>query len=95
VTWAATEGDDTGGSEILSYQLEMDDGDGGDFLKLTGGQESQYLKLSYTVTAGIKEGVTFRFRFRARNAVGWSEYSPITYIEAASTPGRPPPPRLA
>lgn len=95
VTWAASEGGDTGGSEILSYQLQMDDGDGGDFQELTGGEGVQYLKLSYTVSAGVAEGVTFRFRFRARNAVGWSDYSPITYIEAASTPGRPTAPRLA
>lgn len=94
MTWAGTGPTDTGGSEILSYVLEMDDGAGGDFRPLTGGESTQFLKLSYTVYEGIAEGATFRFRFRARNAVGWSAYSPIVYIEAASRPGTPPPPRL-
>jgi hypothetical protein len=34
------------------------------------------------------------FRYRARNAVGWSSYSPTKYIEAIGKPGIPPAPEL-
>lgn len=94
--WAVSP--DDGGSEVLSYQLEMDDGLGGDFQVLVGGDASEddyYLKLTFTVFAGISEGVTYRFRYRSVNSVGWSQYSPITYIMAASIPEKPAAPALA
>ena len=47
------------------------------------------------VYAGIEEGTTYRFRYRSLNSVGWSEYSPITYIMAASKPEKPAVPMLA
>jgi len=82
-TWSAIPASSNGGSEILGYQLEQDDGAGGDFVVLTGegvaGAED-YLKLSYTAYAGIVEGVTYRFRYRGKNAAGWGPYSPITHL---------------
>jgi hypothetical protein len=35
------------------------------------------------------EGRTYRFRCRALNIKGWSEFSAITYILAASAPSKP------
>lgn len=92
VDWAKIVSPNDGGSEVLSYQLAMDDGEGGDFVILVGGEtneEDYFLKLTYTVYAGIAEGSTYRFRYRSLNSVGWSEYSPITYIMAASIPEKP------
>jgi hypothetical protein len=86
-----------GGSEILSYQVEVDDGAGGDFHRLTGVEKTDdhhYLKLSFTVYDGIVKGVTYRFRYRSLNNVGWSDYSPISFIRAASIPNKPPAPQL-
>lgn len=34
----------------------------------------------------------YRFRFRVRNVNGWSSFSPISYIKAATKPERPPAP---
>ena len=34
----------------------------------------------------------YRFRYRSSNINGWSAYSPITYIKAATVPARPPAP---
>ncbi len=96
--WQAIAAGADGGSEVLSYQLDMDDGAGGDFKPLTGREESStggYLKLTFTVYEGIRAGVTYRYRYRAMNGVGWSAYSPISYIKAASVPSAPPPPTLA
>jgi hypothetical protein len=94
VTWAVITGAANGASEILSYELSMDDGAGGDFVALTANNGTEYLKLTYTVFAGIVEGVTYRFQYRSRNAVGWSNYSPVSYIRAAAKPERPPAPQL-
>jgi hypothetical protein len=37
----------------------------------------------------ISQGVTYGFRYRARNIYGWGSWSPITYILAASVPEAP------
>lgn len=36
----------------------------------------------------------YRFRYRSRNAVGWSDYSPEAHIKAAGKPDAPPAPKL-
>lgn len=46
VTW--NEVADNGGSTILSYSIEMDNGEGGDFVILAG-YDTDYLQLYYTV----------------------------------------------
>lgn len=81
----------SGGSNIISYELQMDNGKGGDFISLVG-LNTDNLDTYFTVTSNIQEGVYYRFRYRARNVNGWSGYSPITYIQAATIPIRPPAP---
>ena len=81
----------SGGSIILSYSLEMDDGKGGSFT-IIGCGTTYCLNTAYTITSGISSGVIYRFRYRALNIAGWSSYSPITNIKAATKPTRPPAP---
>jgi len=50
VTW--TEVPDDGGSDIVSYSLEMDDGLGGDFTPMIG-LANNYLLLYFTIQDGI------------------------------------------
>ena len=71
-----------GGSPIVSYSLEVDDGQGGNFIPVFG-YLSNSMALSYTFTNNVERGKTFRARYRVRNAVGWGDYSPIGYILAA------------
>mmetsp|Transcript_23478 Transcript_23478/g.36173 ORF Transcript_23478/g.36173 Transcript_23478/m.36173 type:complete len:145 (-) Transcript_23478:13-447(-) len=80
----------------MSYELEMDDGEGGDFVSLVGGDSSggDSLATTWTTSSNISEGVLYRFRYRARNVNGWSDYSPITYLKAATVPARPSAPSL-
>ena len=52
------------------------------------------MKLKFTVYDEIVEGETYRFRLRAKNAIGWGPYSPITHVLAASVPQKPDPPTL-
>lgn len=85
--------DENGGSPILSYELQMDDGIGGNFTSLIGGSKDS-LETTFTISTGITEGGIYRFRFRSRNVNGWSLFSDIRYIKAATIPQRPPAPLL-
>ena len=37
----------------------------------------------------MQRGVLYRCRYRVRNSIGWSGYSPIGYLLAASVPFAP------
>lgn len=69
----------------------MDDGKGGDFVSLSG-YHTNYLKLWYTVERNITKGTIYRFRYRAKNNVGWGPFSDISFIQAANVPAKPPVP---
>jgi len=62
-------------SEVL-YELEMDDGDAGEFALIFSSSQMT----SFTAIEGIKRGKYFRFRYRAKNVIGYSEYSDVAYI---------------
>ena len=71
----------------------MDDGEGGEFAALLGNEsQGDSLATRHTIAYGLREGVLYRFRYRARNVNGWSALSPIAYIRAATVPARPPAP---
>jgi len=76
---------------VISYSLEVDDGLGGDFTSLYGDVVNT-MTLSYTYSLNIIKGSTYRARYRALNLIGWSGYSPIGYLTAASAPSAPPAP---
>ena len=67
-----------GNSPIISYNMEMDDGLGGEWITV-GGLETYSLTTSYTIVSGINRGRTYRFRYRTSNSAGWSGYSDILY----------------
>jgi len=79
---------DDGDSPILSYSLEVDDGRGGLLMPMYG-VDTNSLSLTYTFSSGVQRGLTYRARYRSRNSVGWSAYSPIGYITAAVKPSAP------
>jgi hypothetical protein len=85
----STDSSATGGSEILSYSLEVDDGAGGNFAALYG-LNSDSLSTMYLHLRDDMRGLVIRARYRVKNAVGWSQYSPISYTRAAERPSAPP-----
>lgn len=89
VTFGPQSVDKNGGSPLLSYDLQMDDGIGGDFSSLVG-FEHDSLETIFTVTQAMNQRITsgaiFRFRYRVRNVNGWSLFSPITHVKAATVP---------
>ena len=80
------------GAQISSYEVQVDDGAGGDFSTILGGDSTVYLGTSAQTSTNIVQGHTYRVRVRARNVNGWSDYSDIAYILAASKPDPPPKP---
>lgn len=66
----------------MSYSLEKDDGMGGVFIPVTG-LSADNLATTQLISHGISKGVTYRFRYRARNKYGWSPYSDISFLLAA------------
>jgi len=57
---------------------------------LIGGEGAENsLETSYLIEQGIIGGNIYRFRFRSRNINGWSEFSEVVHIKAATIPIRP------
>jgi hypothetical protein len=46
------------------------------------------------ISYNIIKSKSYRFRYRAKNINGWSDYSDIIYITAAVKPAKPPAPTL-
>lgn len=66
----------------------MDDGISGDFVSIVGLTTNSMLT-AYTVTSNIIKGNSHRFRYRAKNLVGWGPLSANTAILAARVPSAP------
>ncbi len=81
------------GSQIISIELQMDDGLGGDYMSVSGGIIDTLLT-SMTITQGVVKGREYRFRYRCKNVNGWGAFSDVTYIRAAVAPAKPRAPRL-
>jgi hypothetical protein len=97
VNWAfLTAAGSDGGSTILSYGLEQDDGAGGAFSVVAGSSPdlAPYTLNSKLLTTAIVSGATYRLRYRAYNVHGWGAYSPIGTIIAATPPDAPAAPTL-
>jgi hypothetical protein len=80
---------ETGGSPIVSYSLEWDNGSNGAGYVVLNGVEENNIQLRY-VMSDLTAGMTYRFKYRVRNIFGWSsEYSDALTILAATRPDRP------
>lgn len=81
------------GTPIVSIELQMDDGLGGDYKSMIGGQ-FDVLLTSLLIKEGVVKGREYRFRYRCKNANGWGAFSDVTYIKAAIVPNIPRAPTL-
>ena len=79
--------EETRGLTILSYCLEIDRFGTAAFEPVAG-CETDSLLLSHTVTS-LTRGNTYGFRYKARNAYGWGEYSEVVTLLAATEPATP------
>ena len=69
---------------MKDYSIEMDDNDDGSFTLVASGITST----SYVQT-GLTAGTSYNFRLRTSNAVGFSSYSTVFTIVAATVPSQP------
>ena len=76
----------TGGSPLLSYSIEINDGSG--FVSI-GGDPVYQLSQDLLTTTPLTSGVTYNFRYRVANIFGWSGYSPEVLIIANTVPTQP------
>ncbi len=94
LTWPSLAGEDTGGTlahpiSITSYDLYMDNGYNGDFKLINSAPVTSYL-VQY-----LTPGLMYRFRLKAKNAIGYeSEFSTIQYMMAGTVPSAPGAPSL-
>ena len=84
---------EAGGSEVVGYDMQIDDGHNGEFRFVLGGDRSaNTLATSVLLTAagdGIEAGLTYRVRYRAINVIGEGPWSDIAHIRAALLPSAP------
>lgn len=88
VVIAPLTGNDTGGSQILSYHIEFDDATAGASWTELQGLSTNSLQTSHTVT-GLTMARAYRFRYRARNIFGWSSsFSDEVTISTVTAPSQ-------
>ncbi len=90
VLWSSQTTDaQTGGSPIVSYNLQWDEGTGNDVWTDLVGFPVNYLLTSYTVTAGIVKNTAYRFRLRSQNVYGFGDFSTIQTVRSSDVPDKP------
>jgi len=85
VDWVAlSSSPSNGGSTILSYHVQWDQGTS-TWVDLVGAG-SDYTGTSFTVASGVSVGNTYQFKVRAKNKWGWGTFSTVTAIVAQGAP---------
>eukprot|EP00347_Sterkiella_histriomuscorum_P011727 403371340 len=78
----------TGGSPVISYNLQWDAGnDQVNWYDLVG-LSPAYTSTSYILTSGVTYGKTYYFRVRAKNIYGWGDFSNVMEIRASAAPNQ-------
>ena len=77
---------ETGGTGIISYNVQWDSGSSGAFWSNLAGFSSNYLAQQYTATSAIIAGTTYQIRIRAKNYWGYGQFSNIMSIKASAAP---------
>ena len=83
-------GESTGGSDILSYNLQYNGGDPStNFISVIGFVPDSLIR---TISkGGLTTNVVYSFRYQIRNKYGWSTgFSPIVQVRAATIPNQVP-----
>ena len=75
-----------GFSDIVSYNLQWDSGSEGATWTNLIGFNTESLAQTYTVAQGVAFGDQYRFKVRAKNYWGWSDFSESLVIKSATYP---------
>ena len=80
---------DNGGSQILSYHLQRTETGGSKYYDVVGESGNENLNTEVQVEGLIKRK-SYRFRYRVANLVGYSDWSPESFLTPAIRPSIPP-----
>jgi titin len=80
-TWTAPASN--GGSAVIDYTIELDQGTGTYVLTATGVTATSYTK------TGLSSGTSYNFKVRARNIIGVGSLTSAFTIVAATVPSAP------
>jgi hypothetical protein len=83
---------ENGGTTILGYQIEMDDGQAGPYSVILGenADDPNAINLDTEVLmTTLIQSATYRARYRALNAIGFSPWSDPAYLLVAAAPNAP------
>ena len=83
---------DNGGTPILSYHLQRTESGGSLYSDVSGSSADMSLSTEVQVI-GLTKRLAYRFRYRAINAVGVSEWSPEAFLVPSVRPAQPPQPQ--
>ena len=86
LNWVALDIPENGYSTVESYNLQWDRGTKGVTWYNLIGYDSDVLDTSYSTINTLTAGVTYKFKVRAKNFFGWSDFSSIVDIKAATWP---------
>ena len=89
VYWSPLTTPEDGGSPVLSYHLQYDNGTFATTWLDVVGLAPDSVATTIIVSSEIVSGTVYGFRVRARNIFGWGPYSTVTEIKAAREPGAP------
>lgn len=82
VEWNALQNDNTGGTAILEYELQWDEGHSTAYVALHTADVLQH------TTTNVSETITYKLIYRARNIYGWGPVSDSVSILVASVPSQ-------
>lgn len=87
-----------GGSTVLGYEVQIDDGNTGEFRTVMGSTLDHPDQMSLetkVLVSGLTKGLVYRVRYRATNTIGAGQWSDIAFMRAAQVPIPPPSPYVS
>jgi hypothetical protein len=84
-----------GGSEVIGYQMQIDDGQAGPFTTVLGADLDDPAAMTLETQVQVNnltKGAVYRARYRAINSIGSGEWSNLAYARVAKVPEAPPAP---
>jgi hypothetical protein len=79
--------DSNHGSDIISHHLQYRDAADNVWVDVVGNDGDHNLATLWTIN--VQKGTYYELRFRVKNSVDWSQYSPIQSFIAADVPSQP------
>ena len=88
VAMPSIEANQTGGSNITSYNLQYDQGNttNQSFVSLIGEIPDNNVAITQVTLTGLTTNKVYSFRYRVRNKHGWSAFSTVSSFLTATVP---------